>query len=227
MKVSSLADRPRNRCCRGPNGASKFGLDLCDYMTICCFDIIWILLHDQKTTVSGNLQSTGVIQGLGHETWRKTRILSHRIFDSFDSRVRCYLRLDIYKLEACVYCWHLLQHLLDFRAKQPLTQVPFALKQLLLKSERMKRLVSHGDVTQSFLGHHKWLFELGTPEPSQCILQSSHRIMFFFCSLAPKVVQTLVMDREPGTRPRCDDIFSEPQRSGSRVTHSLKILKPS
>ena len=88
MKVSSLADRPRNRCCRGPNGAPKFGLDLLativtyivdtqnttlqyDYMTICCFDIIWILLHDQKTTVSGNLQSTGVIQGLGHETWRK------------------------------------------------------------------------------------------------------------------------------------------------------------
>ena len=90
----------------------------------------------------------------------------------------------------------------------------------------MNRLVSHGDVTQSFLGHHKWLFELGTPEPSQCILQSSHR-MIFFCSLAPKVVQTLVMDREPGTRPRCDDIFSEAQRSGSRVTHSLKILKPS
>ena len=112
--------------------------------------------------------------GVGPWNVAKTRILSHRIFDSFDSRVRCYLRLDIYKLEACVYCWHLLQHLLDFRAKQPLTQVPFALKQLLLKSGRMKRLVSHGDVTQSFLGHHKWLLELGTPEPSQCILQSSH-----------------------------------------------------
>ena len=145
---------------------------------------------------------------------RKQPEMSHTIFDSW---VRCYLRLDIYKLEACVYCWHLLQHLLDFRAKQPLMQVPFAKKQLL-KSERRKRLVSQGDATGSFITSGCLNLLLLSRQSALC---DRHVISRHSSAAWPKWSKHLWWTEIQCPRSRYDDIFGGPARSGwSRGTHS-------